>query len=58
MCLLPGFLSSDDGATAVEYAVMVALIMVAALGGIILFGQGGNGVWGEILNQWNLYIGN
>lgn len=33
------FLNSEDGPTAVEYAVMVALIIVVAIGAITLLGQ-------------------
>ena len=33
------FLSDEDGPTAVEYAVMLALIVGAAMAGITSFGQ-------------------
>ena len=33
------FLVSEDGPTAVEYAVMVALIIVVAIGAVTLLGQ-------------------
>ena len=33
------FLKSEDGPTAVEYAVMVALIIVVAIGAVTLLGQ-------------------
>lgn len=33
------FLRSDDGPTAVEYAVMLALILLACFGAVILVGQ-------------------
>ena len=33
------FLSGEDGPTAVEYAVMLALIVGAAMAGITSFGQ-------------------
>ena len=33
------FLRSEDGATAVEYAVMLALILLACFGAVILVGQ-------------------
>lgn len=33
------FLRSEDGPTAVEYAVMVALIIVVAIGAVTLLGQ-------------------
>jgi pilus assembly protein Flp/PilA len=33
------FLKGEQGATAVEYAVMLALILLACLGGVVLVGQ-------------------
>ena len=33
------FMKSEDGPTAVEYAVMVALIIVVAIGAVTLLGQ-------------------
>jgi len=33
------FLKSEDGPTAVEYAVMVALIIVVAIGAVTLLGS-------------------
>ncbi|MFZ9793372.1 MAG: Flp family type IVb pilin [Gemmataceae bacterium] len=36
---LAKFLKSEDGPTAVEYAVMVALIIVVAIGAVQLLGQ-------------------
>jgi pilus assembly protein Flp/PilA len=34
-----GFLRSDDGATAVEYAVMLALVIIACISGVLALGQ-------------------
>jgi pilus assembly protein Flp/PilA len=39
---LVDFLSEDDGPTAVEYAVMLALIIVVCLASISLIGQAAN----------------
>jgi pilus assembly protein Flp/PilA len=33
------FFRSDDGATSVEYAVMLALILLACFGAVVLVGQ-------------------
>ena len=33
------FLASEDGPTAVEYAVMLALIIAVCIGGVITIGQ-------------------
>jgi pilus assembly protein Flp/PilA len=37
-----GFLTQEDGPTAVEYAVMLALIIVVCLGAITILGQNAN----------------
>ena len=39
------FLRRQDGTTAVEYAVMFALIIVACLTGINAIGSQNNGLW-------------
>ncbi len=39
------FLSNEDGPTSVEYAVMLALIIVVCIGAITLTG-------GEVFNMW------
>lgn len=47
MSLLRRFLQSDDAATAVEYAVMMALILLACIGAINALGAGSSGMWGN-----------
>ena len=42
------FLSTDDGTTAVEYAVMLAMILVAIIVGVTSAGGGVSGWWGKI----------
>ena len=42
------FLTSEDGATAVEYAVMLGVILLAAIVGIASFGSNTGGLWGGI----------
>jgi pilus assembly protein Flp/PilA len=39
---LVNFLKREDGPTAVEYAVMLALIIVVCLGAITILGQNAN----------------
>lgn len=39
------FLSDERGTTAVEYAVMLALILVVLIGSVITVGQGTGGMW-------------
>ncbi|MDA7978418.1 MAG: Flp family type IVb pilin [Pirellulales bacterium] len=38
----------DDGPTAVEYAVLLALILMAVIGAIGAFGSQTGGMWGDI----------
>jgi pilus assembly protein Flp/PilA len=42
------FLKSEDGPTAVEYAVMLALIVVVCIGGVSLVGTSANSKFSEI----------
>jgi len=41
-CHLVKFLTSEDGPTAVEYAVMLALIIVVCIGAITTLGNNAN----------------
>lgn len=45
------FLKSEDGPTAVEYAVMLALIIVVCLVSIRLIGQNANATFDHVGNQ-------
>lgn len=40
------FLQHEDGTTAVEYAVMLAMILLALIGGVSAFGLQNGGVFG------------
>lgn len=42
------FLNSDDGPTATEYAVMLALIIIACVATISLIGDGLNTTFGNV----------
>lgn len=42
------FLQSDDGPAAVEYAVMLALIIMFAIGSITTLGSTNGGFWSHI----------
>ena len=42
------FLQNEDGPTAVEYAVMLALIVVVCIGAITTLGQNANGVFSDV----------
>ena len=42
--------ASDRGATAVEYGLIAALIVVALIGGLKTLGGGAGGMWSKISN--------
>ncbi|REJ86745.1 MAG: Flp family type IVb pilin [Planctomycetota bacterium] len=50
VCLLK-FLKEEAGATAVEYAVMLALILLACVGAIKVLGDSSDGMWGNNYSQ-------
>jgi len=41
-------LADQEGATAIEYGLIVALIAVAAIGGISSLGGGAGGMWTDL----------
>ena len=45
------FLKSEDGPTAVEYAVMLALIVVVCLGAITTIGTNATATFNDVANQ-------
>jgi pilus assembly protein Flp/PilA len=45
------FLASEDGPTAVEYAVMLALIVVVCLAAISTVGKNANSTFNKIANS-------
>ena len=45
---IKGFLVQEDGPTATEYAILLALIIVVAIGAISLFGLNLNATFGLI----------
>lgn len=45
------FLKSEDGPTAVEYAVMLALIVVVCLGAITSIGSSAAGTFSSVAGQ-------
>ncbi len=47
------FLSNDDGTTAVEYAVMLALILLVCIVGVSAFGNSQDSYWGRINGEMN-----
>jgi pilus assembly protein Flp/PilA len=49
-CFAHEFLKSEDGPTAVEYAVMLALIIVVCIGAITTLGQNANTTFTSVGN--------
>ena len=45
---IKNFLASEDGPTAVEYAVMLALIVVVCIAAITTLGNNANGVFNNV----------
>jgi len=48
------FLANDDGPTAVEYAVMLALIIVVCIAAISTLGSNANSTFGTVGNAINV----
>lgn len=46
----------DRGATAIEYGLIAALVVVAMIGGLSTLGGGTNGMWGKIQNTVSTYM--
>ena len=49
------FLASEDATTAVEYAVLLAMILVAIIIGVTSAGGGVSKWWGNISNDLDSY---
>lgn len=45
------FLIDDSATTAVEYAIMLAMILLVLIGGVVSFGNAQNGSWVKIDGQ-------
>lgn len=48
--------ADDRGATAIEYGLIAALIVVAMIGGLSALGGGANGMWGGVSNTVQTYM--
>ncbi len=46
------FLREEHASTAVEYAVMLALILMVIIGSIVTLGQGSGGMWSNNNSQF------
>ena len=51
MKAIQAFFRNDEAATAVEYAVMLAMIIMTCIAAISSFGSSTNGLWGGIDND-------
>ena len=49
--LLAAFLRNEDGATAIEYGLIAALIAVLTIGAMTLTGGGLQALFGSIMNR-------
>lgn len=45
------------GATAIEYGLICALIVIAMMGGLSALGGGANGMWGKLQNKVDSSMG-
>jgi pilus assembly protein Flp/PilA len=50
------FRADQRGATAIEYGLICALIIIAMMGGLEALGGGSRGMWGKLLNTVNTYM--
>ncbi|HPF39867.1 MAG TPA: Flp family type IVb pilin [Phycisphaerae bacterium] len=59
MCGIPEkvrqFLLSEDGATATEYAVMLALVILACMGAVAALGTKVSGLFSQTEQEWSNY---
>jgi len=45
------FLSDDEGATAIEYGLIAALLTIVMIAGLSALGGGTSGMWGRVQTQ-------
>ncbi len=50
------FLRDEEGATAVEYAIMAAAISVVIAGSVFILGSAVNGLFERFIEEWNTYV--
>ena len=49
--------ADEHGATAIEYGLICALIVMAMMGGLSMLGGGVNGAWGKLQNNVSAHMG-
>lgn len=52
------FIRDEEGATAVEYAIMTAAIAVVIAGLVFILGGAVNGLFERFNEEWNTYVKN
>lgn len=45
------FFTNEDGATAIEYSLIAALIVLACVAAFTVLGTGSNSLWGGVSNN-------
>ncbi|MFN3888812.1 MAG: Flp family type IVb pilin [Beijerinckiaceae bacterium] len=45
------FLLAEEGATAIEYGLIMSLVTLVVISGMILMGAGATGMWGKLETQ-------
>lgn len=50
------FINDDEATTAVEYAVMLALILLTIFGSVLAFGGSAGSWWGRINTEIDTYF--
>ncbi|HMP04399.1 MAG TPA: Flp family type IVb pilin [Gemmatales bacterium] len=50
---LQRFLADESGPTAVEYAIMLALIITVCLAAVSFLGSRTSGAFSNVVNQWD-----
>ena len=53
---LRGLLANRRGATAIEYGLIAALIVIAMMGGLSALGGGAGGMWTNLANDAQTYM--
>lgn len=51
--LLGGFLRDDDGATAIEYSLIVGLVFLAIVTSVNVFAANSNAMYSEVVSALN-----
>ena len=50
------FCRSEDGATAIEYSLIAALVVLACVAAFTVFGSSSNGMWANVNNNVGTHL--